>query len=251
MGEFNVYADAGRARAYAQLEFPGTYYLAYRDLPEILAAHTRGRRAVDFGCGAGRSTRFLRRLGFTAVGVDISAAMIAQARAADPGGDYRLVADGAVGDLEPGAHDLVLAVFTFDNIPTRARKTELFRALAALLAPGGRLVSLVSAPEIYRHEWASFSTRDYPENARARCGDEVRIVITEPADPRPVVDVVWPDADYRDVYRAAGLEVEAVYRPLGRESDPVRWVNETRLAPWTIYVLAPAGSGTVRSTSSD
>ena len=251
LAEFNVYADAERARTYARLEFPGTYYLAYRDLPEILAEHARGRWAVDFGCGAGRSTRFLRRLGFAAVGVDISAAMLAQARAADPDGDYRLVAEGGVGDLERGAHDLVLSVFTFDNVPTRARKTELFRALAALLAPGGRLVSLVSSPEIYRHEWASFSTRDYPENARARCGDEVRIVITDTRDPRPVVDVVWPDADYRDVYREAGLEVEAVYRPLGRDGEPVRWVNETRIAPWVIYVLGAAGEETIRSTSSD
>ena len=29
----NVYADAERAASYADLEFPGTYYLAYRDLP--------------------------------------------------------------------------------------------------------------------------------------------------------------------------------------------------------------------------
>jgi len=251
MAEFNVYADAERARTYAALEFPGTYYLAYRDLPEILAEHARGRWAVDFGCGAGRSTRFLRRLGYAAVGVDISAAMIAQARAADPGGDYRLVADGAVGGLAHGAYDLALSVFTFDNVPTRARKRELCGALAALLAPGGRLVSLVSSPEIYRHEWASFSTRDYPENARARCGDEVRIVITDTADPRPVVDVVWPDADYRDVYREAGLDVVEVYRPLGRDGEPVRWVNETRIAPWVIYVLGAAGEETIRSTSSD
>jgi hypothetical protein len=33
----NVYDDAERAEAYAKLEFPGTYYLAYRDLPEIIS----------------------------------------------------------------------------------------------------------------------------------------------------------------------------------------------------------------------
>ena len=33
----NVYDDAQRAEAYATLEFPGTYYLAYRDLPVIIA----------------------------------------------------------------------------------------------------------------------------------------------------------------------------------------------------------------------
>jgi SAM-dependent methyltransferase len=240
MREFNVYADAVRAQTYAELEFPGTYFLAYRDLPEILAAHARGRRAVDFGCGAGRSTRFLRRLGFDAVGVDISQAMLGQARALDPEGDYRLVAGADFGGLPAGAHDLVLSVFTFDNVPTAERKVELFRALARLLGRDGTLVSLVSSPEIYRHEWASFSTKDYPENARAGCGDEVRIVITDTADPRPVVDVVWPDAAYREVYRRAGLAVAAVYRPLGEPGEPVAWVNETRIAPWVIYVLRPA-----------
>ena len=58
----NLYEDARRTQAYARLEFPGTYYLAYRDLPAILIEHVKGRKALDFGCGAGRSTRFLRKL---------------------------------------------------------------------------------------------------------------------------------------------------------------------------------------------
>jgi hypothetical protein len=59
----NVYEDTVRAEAYSRLEFPGTYFLAYRDLPEILSRHVVGGSVVDFGCGAGRSTRFLRRGG--------------------------------------------------------------------------------------------------------------------------------------------------------------------------------------------
>jgi len=49
----------------------GTYYLAYRDLPALIQQHVPGRRALDFGCGAGRSTRFLQRLGFQVFGADI------------------------------------------------------------------------------------------------------------------------------------------------------------------------------------
>ena len=45
----NVYADSERADAYAELEFPGTYYLAYRDLPAIIAGQVTGRQALDFG----------------------------------------------------------------------------------------------------------------------------------------------------------------------------------------------------------
>jgi SAM-dependent methyltransferase len=67
----NSHEDPKRAEAYAKLEFPGTYYLAYRDLPEIIFEHVRGREALDFGCGTGRSIRFLRKLGFSTVGVDI------------------------------------------------------------------------------------------------------------------------------------------------------------------------------------
>jgi SAM-dependent methyltransferase len=75
----NVYADPARADAYSRLEFPGTYYLAFRDLPEIFRAHVRGRTALDFGCGTGRSTRFLRGLGFEPIGIDVAGPMLARA----------------------------------------------------------------------------------------------------------------------------------------------------------------------------
>src|SRR5262245_40604794 len=97
----NVYDDQTRANAYAKLEFPGTYYLAFRDLPAIINEHVQGRNALDFGCGAGRSTRFLRDLGFEVVGVDISEHMLARARERDPQGDYRLMPDGDLGNLVP------------------------------------------------------------------------------------------------------------------------------------------------------
>jgi SAM-dependent methyltransferase len=233
----NSYHDSQRAAAYAELELPGTYALAYRDLPAIIAEHVQGRQALDFGCGTGRSTRFLTNLGFNPVGVDIAPEMIDQARALDPGGDYRLLGDGDLGRLPAGAWDLVLSVFTFDNIPTLPRKTKILRDLARLLSPGGKLISLVSSPEIYVNEWASFSTRDFPENRTAGSGDQVRIIITDIADSRPVVDTVCSDQDYRRAYQQAGLQVAAVYRPLGRSDEPQGWVNETRIPPWVIYVL--------------
>ncbi|HYA64945.1 MAG TPA: class I SAM-dependent methyltransferase, partial [Candidatus Sulfotelmatobacter sp.] len=80
----NCYEDVTRAREYATLEFANTYYLAYRDLPAIFAKYAPGKRALDFGCGTGRSTRFLQELGFSAIGVDISEDMLRIARATDP-----------------------------------------------------------------------------------------------------------------------------------------------------------------------
>lgn len=233
----NVYDDAKRADAYDRLEFPGTYYLAYRDLPAIIREHASGKRALDFGCGTGRSSRFLRGIGFQVTGVDIAEPMLARARERDPGGDYRLVPDGDLSGLDSDTYDVVLSAFTFDNIPTAEKKTALFRGLHRALTPRGVMVNLVSSPEIYVNEWASFSTRDFPENRDAKSGDTVKIVMLDVDDRRPVEDVVWGDDAYREIYARSGLNVLAAHRPLGKATEPYAWVSETRVAPWTIYVL--------------
>jgi SAM-dependent methyltransferase len=233
----NVYEDARRAEAYAKLEFPGTYYLAYRDLPEIIFRHVKGRKAIDFGCGTGRSTRFLQKLGFDAIGVDIAEDMIKKAREIDPNGDYSLIRDGDFSKFEEGAYDIILSAFTFDNIPTEERKVKLFEKLGSLLKSEGCIVNLVSSPEIYVNEWASFSTRDFPENKFAKCGDKVKIIVTAIDDKRPVEDIIWPDKDYRETYKKAGLRLIETYKPKAREDEPFKWVNETKIAPWVIYVL--------------
>jgi SAM-dependent methyltransferase len=234
----NSYADRKRAEAYARLEFANTYYLAYRDLPQIIDEHVRGTRALDFGCGTGRSTRFVRQLGFDVVSVDIAPEMIAHARRLDPDGDYRLISNGDFSQLEPHSFDLALSLFTFDNIPGLETKVNLFRALGALLDGAGKLVSVVSAPEIYVNEWASFSTCDFPSNRFARSGDLVRIITTDFDDRRPTEDILCTDESYRGIYAQAGLNIAATYRPLAKGDEPYRWLSETRIAPWTIYVLA-------------
>jgi len=233
----NCYDDTTRAEAYSSLEFANTYYLAFRDLPAIFSEHISGKRALDFGCGTGRSTRFLQRLGFEVIGIDISAKMIAKARELDSAGDYRLVENDDLSGLDTAAFDLVLSAFTFDNIPGWQTKVRLFGDLGALLNTSGKIVSIVSTPEIYAHEWASFSTKDYPENLQAKTGDVVRIITTEFADSRPMEDVLWTHAAYDEVYSRAGLEIVAHYRPLATGKEPYHWVNETVIAPWAIYVL--------------
>jgi trans-aconitate methyltransferase len=233
----NVYADADRAASYASLEYPGTYYLAFRDIPGLIRRHVHGSVALDFGCGTGRSTRYLQTLGFRTVGIDIAEPMLAQARQRDPSGDYRLSRSDGPPVLPPHAYDLILAAFTFDNIPTAPTKTSLFRALRSALRPQGCIVIIVSTPAIYSHEWASFSTKDFPDNRLAADGDRVRIVMLDVPDRRPVEDIVWSDRAYREVFTAAGLHVREWHQPLGLPSEPFGWISETSVPAWSIYVL--------------
>jgi len=63
-----------------------------------------------------------------------------------------------------------------------------------------------STVDIYRHEWVSFTTKDFPENAHAKSGEIVRIVMKDVNDRRPVVDVVWFPEDYLNLFAATDLE---------------------------------------------
>jgi len=92
-----------------------TFGLAQSWRRELVRRALPAGRCLDFGCGTGRSTRFLKRLGYEAVGVDIAPHMLAKARDRDPGGDYRLLAAHDLETLPAHTYDLVLAAFTFDS----------------------------------------------------------------------------------------------------------------------------------------
>jgi len=235
----NVYEDDIYSDAYSKLEFPNDYYLAYRDLPEIFSEHvtkTSGK-AIDFGCGTGRSTRFLKKHGFDATGVDISKDMLDKARVIDPNGSYQLIKNSDFSNLEKDSYDLIISIFTFDNIPGVDNRANIMKGLKNLLNAEGTMILLDSTPELYVNEWASFSTKDFPQNKLAKSGDKVYDIITDVEDRRPCVDILWTDDDYKICFNTAKLNLVTTHNPLGKAEEPYNWINETKIAPWVIYVL--------------
>jgi hypothetical protein len=73
--------------------------------------------------------------------------MLDQARALDSSGEYHLIRDNIAGEFTPGSFDIILAAFTFDNMPTEA-KADALSALRPLLASDGCLLCVVSSPAI-------------------------------------------------------------------------------------------------------
>jgi ubiquinone/menaquinone biosynthesis C-methylase UbiE len=233
----NSWADRTRAESYSKLEFPNTYYLAYRDLPEIISRHVAGQRAIDFGCGTGRSSRFLKSLGFNVTGLDISSDMLEIARGIDVSGDYQLVTNGNYEHLGIKQFDMVQSIFTFDNIPGWENRTNILKGLRSLLKDSGRMICLDSTPELYVNECASFTTREFPGNRDAVTGDIVKCIMLDVEDKRPVEDIFWSVEDYKKLFCLAGLEIEATYKPLGYDHEPYDWKSEKHIAPWMIFVL--------------
>lgn len=75
-----------------------------------------------------------------------------------------------------------------------------------------------------------------PREQESKKLKQVKIIMTDVKDKRPE-DVVWSDKSYRAVFMQTGLRVIKTYKPLAKNNEPYRWVNETEIAPWGIYAL--------------
>jgi len=96
-------------------------------------------RALDFGCGVGRLTIPLARAARDVVGVDVSGAMLDEARRncearAITNASF-VLSDDQLLALD-GTFDFVHSYITFQHIPP-ARGEAILRAMLARLAPGG------------------------------------------------------------------------------------------------------------------
>jgi len=97
-------------------------------------------RALDVGCGEGADAVWLAQRGWQVTGLDVSGVALERGRAwaAENDVDVTWVKSGLLGaDLTPGAFDLVVVMYP--PLP-RTADSSVERALAGLVAPGGRLL---------------------------------------------------------------------------------------------------------------
>ena len=122
---------------------------AKRLLDELArVGHPRGT-VVDLGCGSGILARHVGQAGYRVVGVDLSDAMLAVARAQAPNAELRVgsfvsvdlpecVAVAAIGEV---------LSYGFDAANDDRARADLFRRAYEALVPGGLLLFDVAGPE--------------------------------------------------------------------------------------------------------
>ncbi|MFJ9788966.1 class I SAM-dependent DNA methyltransferase [Streptomyces globosus] len=104
-----------------------------------------GPAVADLGCGPGRITAYLNRLGVRAFGVDLSPAMVAVARRSHPGLRFEVGAMGALDAADGGLGGAVAWNSTLHTPPEEL--PSLFGEFARVLAPGGHLLLAFGAGE--------------------------------------------------------------------------------------------------------
>jgi SAM-dependent methyltransferase len=101
---------------------------------------TKAVTVLDIGCGAGRTTIPLFQMGFDVIGIDISSAMIAAAKARAPKVDFR-VGDACALDFPDNSFDAVLFSWNgIDCIVPVSRRIRALNEINRILKPKGIFV---------------------------------------------------------------------------------------------------------------
>jgi SAM-dependent methyltransferase len=109
-----------------------------------LLGGVEGLRVLEVGCGAAQGTRWAVGAGALAVGVDLSAGMLAVARRLGTKGLTLVQADAAAFPFADAAFDLAFSAFgALPHVPSLA---AVHREVARVLAPGGRWVFSADHP---------------------------------------------------------------------------------------------------------
>ena len=108
------------------------------DMYALLRTHFVPGPTADIGCGAGRDTAWLADNGFEARGLDASAGLLAQARAAYPALRFDEATLPELAGVERGAFQNVLCETVIMHLAP-AQIGPSARSLLALLRPGGTL----------------------------------------------------------------------------------------------------------------
>jgi SAM-dependent methyltransferase len=140
-------------------------------LREVLKRHPiTGRHALDLACGTGTLALLLAEEGWHVIGIDSSAAMLAQAQAkraqAELAGSVHFIQHDMryAADVTPaGACHLVTCTYdSLNYMLTAADLAACFAAAAHALAPGGIFVGDMNTRHFLEYDWGTCAIHEQP-----------------------------------------------------------------------------------------
>jgi SAM-dependent methyltransferase len=200
---------------------------------------------VELAVGNGRvAIPVARETGRKVIGIDLSPAMLAQARErADAEGVDLELRQGDMRDLElEEPVGLVYSPFrSLLHMPTWHDRRRVFERVAAALKPGGRfawnafvfdpmIAARLSAEGVRQHAEGSriWERADYdPTDSRI----DITAWVDRPGEGERKLSLWWVNrAEWEGLIDVAGLELEALYgdfdrRPLGKDDREFVWVT--------------------------
>tara|TARA_R110002072_G_scaffold301521_1_gene481448 strand:- start:4071 stop:4802 length:732 start_codon:yes stop_codon:yes gene_type:complete len=232
----NVTNDYSKlANKYSKSPIKGTGYLAFRDLPKIILENNKGqlpKAVLDYGCGTGRSTRFIKELGIDhVVGLDQSSDMINIANQNNDACEYFHISNNQI-PFSNNNFDCVISTFVMLEISSEAELLDIFVNINSKIKKGGFFTFVTNSEYLYNKNWVSNST-NYPETKIFKDGEKLKIYLKN--IDQELYDYYWSDKKYRELLKKANFSSISCHTPIGRLGEPFDWLDELYYPPFSIY----------------
>ena len=222
------------AKYYDRLEIKGTQFLAFRDLDKYIDKFKLYNKSfLDFGCGAGKSTRFLKQFSNNIKAVDINYEMIQIAKQKDYNTNYLHIDQNQL-PFENNSFDFVFSSWVLMEFSTIISLQNSINEISRVLKPGGININVVCNKYTYSKDWLSIDT-NFEENENLTSGVKVKIKLSD--IDLTISDYYWNEEDYEQVFRYSKLDLLEKNYPKGRITEKLKWKDELYYSPYTIYVL--------------
>ncbi len=132
---YQSFASSEAVRAYADAR-----YLRTSEAEVMERYMPAGARVLDIGCGAGRTTGFIAAHGCTVIGIDISAALIHEAKRAYPAIEFRIM-DAMQLEYPDNYFDTVFFSFNgLDNLSPLENRWKAIQEMKRVVKTGGYVI---------------------------------------------------------------------------------------------------------------
>lgn len=216
--------------------------IAYASVEKCLAKYCGDVKfALDFGCGAGRSTRFLRRFGIADVlGVDTSEKMLAQASKVELAGTRYQIVDEYSLPFDDNAFDLGFSGIVFPEFSSDEAVVKSIKELARVTKHSGTVIILTCDMAAYVTSADGFECLLGADRIqRLTDGDPIptRVVSTGEI----FNDYYWSDDFFRASFKTAGLQTIEFIRPVASAEQREACRNLSDKSCYVIYVCKKSG----------
>lgn len=218
------------AKIYSRLGVKDTTYeIGFSEIEELIKVEN-DKTFLDFRCGAGRSSLFLKALGIKRViGVDHDKNMINQAlKLKSEDLDFLLIRERIL--LRNNSVDGALSTAVFIEIRTLKEMEKACQEIYRVLKPNSKFILMSTNLAAFRSNFRSFQYQGYKD---LKSGDLVECII-KGKNSFKIEDTYWEEKDYVNVLREAGFKDIHTKFPKGN-LEKYRDTDEKKIAPFIIF----------------